>query len=128
MPPRDRVANVAHRANADPGRGTASQRLRSGRSLSDSSSPTSFAGASEMLANLHRRPSHRRCAPVVLLALLLSPGDAGAQELNPAPETFLRLTGIVRDARTGEGIAGASVTVAWGSVDEWVLADSAGRY
>ena len=81
-----------------------------------------------MLANLHRRPSHRRCAPVVLLALLLSPGDAGAQELNPAPETFLRLTGIVRDARTGEGIAGASVTVAWGSVDEWVLADSAGRY
>src|SRR5690606_37655736 len=91
---RDRVANVLHRANADPGRGTASQRLRSGRSPSDSSRPTPFAGASEMLANLHRRPSHRRRAPLVLLALLLSPGGGRAQELNPAPETFLRLTGI----------------------------------
>lgn len=81
-----------------------------------------------MVGNPHRCPSRRRCAPLVFLALLLSPGDARAQESNPARETFLRLTGIVRDARTGEGIAGASVTVTWGSVDEWVLTDSAGRY
>ncbi len=81
-----------------------------------------------MLANLHSRPSHRRCAPLVLLALLLSPGGARAQESNAARETFLRLTGIVRDARTGEGIAGASVAIVRGSVEESVLADSAGRY